>query len=69
MSKFRAKESTEQVAGDGLLHRRALLGRGLAFAGAVGASGVPTGAAAAAGFAGLAGLLGFCVFLVMVWSP
>src|SRR5258706_1328573 len=46
MSKLRAKESTEQVAGNGLLHRRALLGRGLAFAGAVGASGVPTGAAA-----------------------
>jgi sulfane dehydrogenase subunit SoxC len=46
MSKLIAKESTEQVAGNGLLHRRALLGRGLAFAGAVGASGVQTGAAA-----------------------
>ena len=27
----------EQVAGNGLLHRRALLGRGVAFAGAFGA--------------------------------
>jgi hypothetical protein len=46
MNKPLAKESTERVAGNGLLHRRALLGRGLAFAGVVGASGVPTGAAA-----------------------
>jgi hypothetical protein len=46
MSKLIAKESTEQVAGNGLLHRRALLGRGLTLAGVVGASGVPTGAAA-----------------------
>src|SRR5580700_3574647 len=46
MSKLTAKESTEPVAGNGLLDRRALLGRGLAFAGVVGASNVPTGAAA-----------------------
>src|SRR5258708_30343446 len=46
MSKLIAKESTEQVGGNGLLHRRALLGRGLTLAGVVGASGVPTGAAA-----------------------
>src|SRR5260370_8095017 len=46
MSKLIAKESSEQVAGNGLLHRRALLGRGLTLAGVVGASGVPTGAAA-----------------------
>src|SRR5258708_5503977 len=46
MNKPLAKESTERVAGNGLLHRRALLGRGLAFAGVVGGSGVPTGAAA-----------------------
>ena len=46
MSKLIAKEPTEQVAGNGLLHRRALLARGLAFAGAAGASGVPIGAAA-----------------------
>ena len=46
MNKPLAKESTERVAGNGLLHRRALLGRGLTLAGVVGASGVPTGAAA-----------------------
>jgi hypothetical protein len=46
MSKLIGKKSTEQVAGNGLLHRRALLGRGLTLAGVVGASGVPTGAAA-----------------------
>jgi hypothetical protein len=33
MSKLIAKESTEQVAGNGLLHRGALLGRGLTLAG------------------------------------
>jgi hypothetical protein len=43
MSKSTAKKPVEQVAGNGLLHRRALIGRGLAFAGVVGASGVPTG--------------------------
>jgi sulfane dehydrogenase subunit SoxC len=47
MRKSRADSSIEQVAGGGLLHRRALLGRGLAFAGVAGvASGLPTGAAA-----------------------
>jgi sulfane dehydrogenase subunit SoxC len=39
MTKKTAKASIEQVAGNGLLHRRALLGRGLAFAGVAGASG------------------------------
>ena len=33
----RSKGTIEQVAGNGLLHRRALLGRGIAFAGALGA--------------------------------
>ena len=38
---------TELVAGNGVLHRRALLGRGLALAGALGTgAGVSTGAAA-----------------------
>ena len=37
----------EQVAGNGLLHRRALLGRGVAFAGALG-TGVGLGATEAA---------------------
>jgi sulfane dehydrogenase subunit SoxC len=47
MRKSRADSSIEQVASNGLLHRRALLGRGLAFAGVAGvASGLPTGAAA-----------------------
>src|SRR5580704_655497 len=46
MNKPLAKESTERVAGNGLLHRRALIGSGLALAGVFGASGVPTGAAA-----------------------
>jgi sulfane dehydrogenase subunit SoxC len=48
MRKSRAS-SVEQVAGNGLLHRRAMLGRGLAFAGAVAVgAGPPTGAAAEA---------------------
>jgi sulfane dehydrogenase subunit SoxC len=42
----RKANTPQQVAGNGLLHRRALLGRGLALAGAAGASGVPIGAAA-----------------------
>jgi sulfane dehydrogenase subunit SoxC len=48
MSKLRIENAIDQVAGNGLLHRRALLGRGLAFAGVVGTStsGSPTGAAA-----------------------
>jgi sulfane dehydrogenase subunit SoxC len=48
MSKPNSGISFEHVASNGLLHRRALLGRGLAFAGAIGASatGSPTGAAA-----------------------
>src|SRR5580700_9485565 len=46
MSKLTAKESTEPVAGNGLLDRRALLGRGLTLAGVVGATGVATAAAA-----------------------
>ena len=46
MSKSIAKSSVEQVAGNGLLHRRALIGRGLALAGVFGASGVATAAAA-----------------------
>ena len=46
MSKSIAKNSVEQVAGNGLLHRRALIGRGLALAGVLGASGVATAAAA-----------------------
>jgi sulfane dehydrogenase subunit SoxC len=48
MSKSVSKNAIEQVAGNGLLHRRALLGRGLAFAGVMGAStsGSPIGAAA-----------------------
>jgi hypothetical protein len=49
MDKSIAGGSIEQVAGNGLLHRRALLGRGLAFAGTAGiATGLPTGAAAEA---------------------
>jgi hypothetical protein len=36
MSRSRNKDSIYQVAGNGLLHRRALLGRGLAIAGALG---------------------------------
>jgi sulfane dehydrogenase subunit SoxC len=41
--------TADAVAGSGLLHRRALLGRGLAFAGAVGTgAGFSTGAAAEA---------------------
>jgi sulfane dehydrogenase subunit SoxC len=39
-------DAPEQAAGNGLLHRRALLSRGLALAGAAGASGVPMAAAA-----------------------
>jgi sulfane dehydrogenase subunit SoxC len=48
MLKSKSANSIEHVAGNGVLHRRALLGRGLALAGAVGASvGVSaTGAAA-----------------------
>jgi sulfane dehydrogenase subunit SoxC len=48
MSRSRNKDSIEQAAGNGLLHRRALLGRGLAIAGALGTStmGSRTGAAA-----------------------
>jgi hypothetical protein len=48
MRKLTTEDSTERVAGNGLLHRRALLGRGMALAGAMGAStgGFPTGAAA-----------------------
>ena len=46
MGKLRRSHPVEQVAGNGLLHRRALLGRGLAFAGIAGASGLPTAAAA-----------------------
>ena len=42
----RKANTPQHVAGNGLLHRRALLGRGLALAGAAGASGVPIGAAA-----------------------
>jgi sulfane dehydrogenase subunit SoxC len=44
----KSKSSIEQVAGNGLLHRRALLGRGIMVAGAMGASsaGLLTGAAA-----------------------
>jgi sulfane dehydrogenase subunit SoxC len=42
----RKANTPQQVASNGLLHRRALLGRGLALAGAAGASGVPIGAAA-----------------------
>jgi sulfane dehydrogenase subunit SoxC len=44
----KSKESIEQVAGNGLLHRRALLGRGIMVAGAMGAgsAGLLTGAAA-----------------------
>jgi sulfane dehydrogenase subunit SoxC len=44
----KSKSSIEQVAGNGLLHRRALLGRGIMVAGAMGAgsAGLLTGAAA-----------------------
>jgi sulfane dehydrogenase subunit SoxC len=44
----KSKSSVEQVAGNGLLHRRALLGRGIMVAGAMGAgsAGLVTGAAA-----------------------
>jgi sulfane dehydrogenase subunit SoxC len=44
----KSKSSVEQVAGNGLLHRRALLGRGIMVAGAmgVGSAGLLTGAAA-----------------------
>ena len=44
----KSKNSIEQVAGNGLLHRRALLGRGIMVAGAMGAgsAGLLTGAAA-----------------------
>jgi sulfane dehydrogenase subunit SoxC len=47
MRESRADSSIEHVAGNGLLHRRALLGGGLAFAGAAAvASGPPTSATA-----------------------
>ena len=46
MTISKPKRSVEAVAGNGVLHRRALLGRGLAFAGVAGASGLPTAAAA-----------------------
>ena len=36
----------DQVAGNGLINRRALLGQGVAFAGTLGAAGALTGAAA-----------------------
>jgi sulfane dehydrogenase subunit SoxC len=42
-----ANSNVEHVAGNGLLHRRALLGRGIALAGALGASGLNTNDAAA----------------------
>ena len=38
--------SLEPVAGNGLINRRALLGQGIAMAGAMGAAGSVTGAAA-----------------------
>jgi len=38
--------SPDLVAGNGLINRRALLGKGIAVAGAMGASGIVTGAAA-----------------------
>jgi sulfane dehydrogenase subunit SoxC len=46
MTKSKSNKSIEHVAGNGLLHRRALLGRGLALAGVMGATDSPTGAAA-----------------------
>jgi sulfane dehydrogenase subunit SoxC len=46
MQKSKAERSIEQVAGNSLLHRRALLGSGLALVGAAGVGGVSTGAAA-----------------------
>jgi sulfane dehydrogenase subunit SoxC len=49
MSKWRRRRgapSLDDVAGNGLINRRALLGRGLAIAGTVGAAGTATGAAA-----------------------
>jgi sulfane dehydrogenase subunit SoxC len=39
-------DTSNDVAGNGLIHRRALLGRGIAIAGAMGAGASPTGAAA-----------------------
>src|SRR5262249_61999473 len=46
-SRRRGREpSLDPVAGNGLIDRRALLGRGIAFAGAMGAAGTVTGAAA-----------------------
>jgi sulfane dehydrogenase subunit SoxC len=42
----RPEDSFESVAGNGLINRRALLGQGLAVAGAMGAAGTVTGAAA-----------------------
>jgi sulfane dehydrogenase subunit SoxC len=48
MPRSSSEASVETVAGNGILHRRALLGRGLAFAGTagMGAIGLPTAAAA-----------------------
>jgi sulfane dehydrogenase subunit SoxC len=46
MRNRRKPNTPQQVAGNGLLHRRALLARGLVLAGAAGASGAPIGAAA-----------------------
>ena len=42
----RGEASADFVAGNGLINRRALLGRGIAIAGAAGAGAVATGAAA-----------------------
>ena len=41
-----AAPALEEVAGNGLLHRRALLGGGIAFAGALASGAASTGAAA-----------------------
>ena len=49
MSQWRRRRgapSLDDVAGNGLINRRALLGSGFAIAGAVGAAGTVTGAAA-----------------------
>ena len=49
MSKWRRRQNAptiEYVAGNGLIDRRALLGRGITIAGSMGAAGAVTGAAA-----------------------
>jgi len=49
MSKVRRRRgapSLDDVAGNGLINRRALLGSGISFAGALGATGTMNGAAA-----------------------